>query len=751
MAQTGRPKLNVPLVVGLVATALFVFLQAFARPAVLDNLEARSLDARFRLRGPRARRSDEVVIIGIDDATRQRYPEVFQRRRGWAKLLTAIAAYQPELVGIDAFYARPEIVLPPELTTRIQSFLTPAPALAPAPEPDPARDLLAAVLEETRGDAHLADAVAAAGNIYLGFVAVLDGPPAPLSTREAAALPAARYDEALSSPTLPAGARAPSAGALIATYDAIASRAAGAGAVNNLLDPDHTTRRTFLVVEHAGRHYAPLGLALLRRHLQLHRAPGQPPPDLAYIAGRGVTLAGRRLPSDARGRAIFDFLGPAGAFPTYSAADVIDHQIPAEKLRGKVVLVGFTDAARDKVATPFSPVVDGVELHATLFHNALHGELFTRSAPRTTLLTILGFGLFLSALQLRPIRRRAWVPAAAASLGLVAYLLGATLAFRARVWIDVAAPAAAYIVTALVTLAAALATEGREKQKLRGAFEHYVGDRLIDQILADPSKLRLGGERRVLTVLFSDIRGFSAFSERLDPEALARFLNEYLTPMTQIVLDQDGLLDKYIGDAVMAVYGAPLMQRDHAARACRSALAMQAALTDLNRGWQARGLPAIAIGIGLNTGTVSVGNMGSATRFDYTVMGDAVNLGSRLEALTKDYDVRILAGEATFAEAEAEFLFREVDLVRVKGKDRPARVYELLGAKGAETTVDLARFAHGLERYRAGDFAAAISDFEAILAKNADDGPARTLLARARTLAAAPPAEWSGVYDQLSK
>jgi hypothetical protein len=153
-----------------------------------------------------------------------------------------------------------------------------------------------------------------------------------------------------------------------------------------------------------------MGLALLRRHLQLTRKPGDPPPDLAYVAGRGVTLRGKRLPSDVRGRAVLDFLGPGGAFPTYSAADIIDHKVPEAALAGKVVVIGFTDAARDKVATPFSPLVDGVELHATLFHNALHGELITRARPRTTLLTILLCGLLLSALQLRPIRRRTWCP-----------------------------------------------------------------------------------------------------------------------------------------------------------------------------------------------------------------------------------------------------------------------------------------------------------------------------------------------------
>jgi adenylate cyclase len=242
-------------------------------------------------------------------------------------------------------------------------------------------------------------------------------------------------------------------------------------------------------------------------------------------------------------------------------------------------------------------------------------------------------------------------------------------------------------------------------------------------------------------VLFSDIRGFSKLAESLDPEDLATFLNQYLTPMTQIVLDSSGTLDKYIGDAVMAIWGAPIDLTDHAERACAAALAMLERLAAMNQ--TTRG-PKIAIGIGINTGTMAVGNMGSEARFDYTVLGDAVNLGARLEALTKEYAVDILCGEATAQAAGARFSFREIDWVRVKGREGSAPVFELCTSKPD------AAYADGLAAYRARDFDRAIELWGDLAL--AGDRTAAIMRARADALRAdPPPADWDGVYEQRSK
>ena len=285
---------------------------------------------------------------------------------------------------------------------------------------------------------------------------------------------------------------------------------------------------------------------------------------------------------------------------------------------------------------------------------------------------------------------------------------------------------------------------------------------MVERILADPARIGLGGERRELTVLFSDIRGFSGTAEKLEPEALSDYMNRYLTPMTEIVLSQGGMLDKYIGDAIMAVYGAPLEAADHAGRACKTALAMLHALAPLGAELERRGLPPVAIGVGINSGPMAVGNMGSEDRFDYTVLGDAVNLGARLEALTRHYRVNVLVGEGTQAAATGEFVFRELDYVRVKGRAGSGRIFELCGPRSGAVgdgpdqrrfaDDDLDRFAGALADYRAGRWDPCEAALDEFLRRHPGDGPAQVLLDRLPALRARPAGEaWDGVFDQLVK
>jgi len=336
---------------------------------------------------------------------------------------------------------------------------------------------------------------------------------------------------------------------------------------------------------------------------------------------------------------------------------------------------------------------------------------------------------------------------------IAAYLVASQLLFQAEgLIVPVVAPVLAAALVTAAAMSVGLVTEGREKARLRSAFSRYVPGSVVERILADPSRIRLGGDRRVLTVLFCDIRGFSRTAENLEPEVLSEYLNEYLTPMTNLVQGNGGMLDKYIGDAIMAVYGAPLEVPDHAARACQCALAMLRALEPLNAEFVRRQLPPVAVGIGLSTGPMSVGNMGSQARFDFTVLGDAVNLGARLEALTRAYKVDVLCAEETARAAGERFVFRELDVVRVKGRAGVGRIHQLCGERGGPGVpgdAELARFAAGLEHYRARRWAEARAAFEGL---PAGDGPTEVLLARVADLEAhPPPPEWDGVFDQLVK
>lgn len=719
----------------------------------LDEAELATVDARFSLRGPRQPVDDQLVIVGFDDRLRQSSPDVFQRRSGWATFLRKLATYQPRAVGLDAFFTSPEMPLPAEVTQAVASALSglTSEEVDRSPAVAQAHRALALVQDAVHGDDALADALRSSHNVLLPLLFFLDrGEAQPLlpGSTEPPGLKGARLTEGVVTDA-PMGQRPPRAEAgVYGSLPVLAHAAAGAGAVNVLRDTDGKVRRVLAVIQHGERYYQPLGLSLAQRaeaNLATSYVTGDPTVQLGHHA----------LPVDRNGTATLNFLAPDGGFRTYSAADVLAGTLPHAALKDKLVLVGYTDAARDRVATPFDTAVPGVQIHATLAHNALHDELLRRTPGWASALALLLMGVVLTAAQIQRVRqRRSWL-AGILALGLAIGWLGLSQALFVDRWlVDVVGPLAGIVVIALAATSTALATEGREKAHLRAAFSQYVSGSLVERLLDDPSRVQLGGERRELSVLFSDIRGFSSFSEKMDPEALSAFLNEYLTPMTDIVLQQGGMLDKYIGDAVMAVYGAPLEQPDHAAAACRSALAMQHALKALNVSWQARGLPELHIGVGVNTGVMSVGNMGSEMRFDYTVMGDAVNLASRLEALTKELHCGILCGPRVAACVGTEFMFREVDAVRVKGRGGALAVYELCG-----TTVDcplssqaLQQYAEALAAYRQARWQDARTAIQAFLASYPSDGPALRLVTMIEVLAADPPsADWDGVYDQHSK
>jgi len=223
--------------------------------------------------------------------------------------------------------------------------------------------------------------------------------------------------------------------------------------------------------------------------------------------------------------------------------------------------------------------------------------------------------------------------------------------------------------------------EQQEKKYIRQTFSKFVSKSVVDELLRDPSKIKLGGDKKILTVLFSDIRGFTSISEKLTPEELVEHLNIYLQGMTDIVINTDGTLDKYIGDAIMAFWGAPIEMSDHSLKACRAALEMMEALKVMNHKWEKEGKPILDIGIGINTGDMVVGNMGSSSRMDYTLMGDNVNLGSRLEGTNKFYGTNIIISEFTYQYVKDDVIARELDLIRVKGKALPVKIYELIDLK----------------------------------------------------------------------
>ncbi|EHJ47606.1 adenylate/guanylate cyclase with Chase sensor [Solidesulfovibrio carbinoliphilus subsp. oakridgensis] len=485
---------------------------------------------------------------------------------------------------------------------------------------------------------------------------------------------------------------------------------------------------------------------------------------LPTLAGAALRLLAKdgAVP-DAKG--LIDFPGPARTIDTVSYADVIDpdRPLPAEHIRDRVVVVGRSLAASaaplgqaDTFATPLSRVTGqptpGPEIQAAILYTMLRGAP-GREIP---LAAMLGFGGCLLPVAGAVLFRLRPVPAAASALGLAAGLLA--LSAGLFVWRFVWAPP--MLLAGGLTLAGAAATlyrgleERREKRFLARAFSRYLAPQVVRDLINRPELLELGGREAEVTVFFSDLAGFTSFSETLSPKELIGLLNAWFTPATDIILRSGGTLDKFIGDAIMAFWGAPLADPAHAAKALGAALALRDALASLSRDFADRGLPVLDARMGLHAGPAVVGNVGSRERFDYTVLGDTVNLASRLESLNKYYGTRILATEAVVAAAGPGFVCREVDRVRVKGRERAVTVFEPLGRAGEPGAAFAATFEAARRLYAARRFEDALAGFLAADAARPPQGdpPSRVFAVRCREhLLSPPPPDWDGVFAPTGK
>lgn len=468
------------------------------------------------------------------------------------------------------------------------------------------------------------------------------------------------------------------------------------------------------------------------------------------------------IPSSCSG--LIEYSGPAHTLDIVSYYQVVDpnYPLPTDRIRGKIVLVGrMLEAAlvpqgqADAFYTPHysltGQMMTGVEIQGNIIHTLLCGTagrtipdgprvllfavvliaaayLFARLSPLSGLIGLLVLlGVILSGSVYLFLAHRLWVPPVLLSSGLILIYGGNSFGH--------------YLLAA------------RDKRWLRQAFSRYVSDSLVEIITSYPERLRLGGEEVEVTVLFSDLAGFTSISEHLSPENLIHLLNEYFTTMTEVILNCRGTVDKYIGDAIMAFWGAPIPSSRHALNACLAALAMQEALQPLQDGWRARGLPCLTARLGFHTGKAIVGNVGSRDRFNYTVMGDAVNLASRLEGVNKIYGTSILVSEFTYQLAAVEFVFRELDQVQVKGRSQPVTIYELLARREDNIRFPwLHTFAAALQDYRQRQWDRAERLFQGVLAQRPQDQPTLCFLRRLqRYRQDPPPPDWQGVYILESK
>ncbi len=487
------------------------------------------------------------------------------------------------------------------------------------------------------------------------------------------------------------------------------------------------------------------------RAIELVGSPGSGDPEQ-------VRVFGRRIETDLFGATHLWWYGAFGQdLPVISAADVLDGKVERSNIDGKIVFVGATALGTgDQRVTPVGGFEPGVHIHATLAQNILDGLHFRR--PREVVFTELAVFLVIGLIGGLWMARLGPVGQVATAAGLVVgWSLLEHFVFFNRGILSVRVLVISQVfLTSLVVALWRFLVEERERRKTKRALGQYLSPAVMEKVLEHPEEyLRLGGRRYEATVLFSDIRGFTTFSEALTPEALGALLNRYMTPMTHIVFANGGTLDKYIGDAVMAFWGAPVEQDDHAVRAARAALQMIVKVKELNQEFERDKLPVIAIGIGLSTGPMTIGNMGSDTYFAYTALGDRVNLGSRLEGQTKTYGVDILIAEATYLAIKDSMLCRELDLLRVKGKHEPIPVYELVTElPGTDRQREWVRtFQDSRARYLAREFEAAAAGFDRAAELGGEkDKASREYAELARKYAAEPPAAgWDGVRVATSK
>jgi adenylate cyclase len=518
-------------------------------------------------------------------------------------------------------------------------------------------------------------------------------------------------------------------------------------------DPDGVARWMPLAIQSGDDVFPPLAVLAAWHYLDR--------PPLMVKVGRygveGVQMGDRVIPSDENGQLLINYLGPPNAFPAFSITDVLSGKTPRGSFKDRIVLVGATALGNyDLKSTPVSPAQPALELHATVIDNVLTRNFLTRPnwSKIYDLLVIVIIGALIGIVLPRLSALTGLVFAAGL---LVLYVVTARWLFvHHGLWLNIVYPLLAVTAnyTALTTYR--YVTEERERRKVKEAFKQYVPPVVIDQMLRDPDRLKLGGEQKILTVLFSDLEGFAAYSERYAPDEMIGILSDYFEGMTEQIFAFHGTLKEYVADELMAIFGAPLEQPDHAIRACGAALAMREQREALRAQWSKTGRPPLNARTGINSGPMLVGNLGSKYRFAYGVLGDHVNLGSRLEALNKLYGTEILIGENTARLVERSFLLREVDMVRVVGKRQPVRIYELLAAAGTslppEREKALQAYADGLEAYRQLRWYEALRLFRESLALWREDGPSRTMTERCQIYQKSPPIEaWDGVFDQVHK
>jgi adenylate cyclase len=632
-------KAKVIFIIGLLIVAVMASLMLTKKIPPLERLEGMIYDIRLRLAGA-SKPPDSIVIAAIDERSIEKLGRWPWGRDTIARLIAKLSDAGAELIVFDIFMSEKE-------------------------EHDPA----------------LARAVREASNVLVPLVFYFDR-----TTGTA-------YNEALTNSAFhafknpekfhrfaPIGAKG-----VLAPVPELMQETMNLGHINMRSDDDGVLRWELAAVEYRGYLYPSLDIQTASVYLAI------PHEKIVLHATEGIQLGSKRfIPTDEYGRTLIYYYGPSETFRHFSVADIIEGKIDPRQIEGKIVLIGATALGiYDLRVTPFSEVMAGVEKHANVIASIIDNRFLRKADLSLNLIILILSGLLLSAAVGRFKASASFIITSLITVLILA--LSYYLFSWQGIWINVAYP----VITVLLIFAYGIVyshvVEERYAKRIRAMFSSYVTERVVNELIKNPGMAKLGGERKEMTILFSDLRGFTSFSETHPPEEVVPILNEYLGEMTDIIFKWEGTLDKFMGDAILAFWGAPMKQEDHAERAIKCALEMLKRLKELQKKWLSEGKPVLDAGIGINTGEVLVGNIGAEGRkMDYTVIGDHVNLASRIEGLTRKYNVHILITEFTMDKIreaiDAGRLWRlaatGLEKVIVKGKEKAVGIYEVSPVQG---------------------------------------------------------------------
>lgn len=691
------------IAIGFLAAVITLIVYKYRQEiGFLDAVDLKLKDARFKIRKD-IQPDDRVAIVAIDAKSINELGRWPWKRSVIAELLNNLRGYGAKVVALDIVFSESSDIME---------------------------------------DTILSKSIAKNGNVVLGYFFRDEEEavnPEAISQIESSKIKAIRIAEGVTS--VPILERP----YVETNIPLIGKGALDFGFFNTDPDPDGPVRKSNLLMLYNGDIYPSLTLKALRHYTGKEIMLG-----IELFGVSSLRLGEMSIPSDENGRLTVNYYGKGGSVTTLSAVDVIKQRLKKEKLKDKIVFIGATEVGiYDMRATPVESAFPGVEIHATVASNALQGRFILRDG-RVIAIEILCIALLPIILTLCLGLLRS------SFLGLVAFILTAggyaflnySLFKNYSIDMSLLYPLSSTAIAFIGSEAYRNLVIEKKNRYLKKAFSSYVSPELVTEIIKNPDRLTLGGEKKEITVLFSDIRGFTGISEKLAPDMLVSLLNEYLGPMTKVVLKNNGTLDKYIGDAIMAIYNAPLDVENHPEKACKTAIEMMAELSEVNNNFKEKGLPSIDIGIGINTGYAVVGNMGADMRFDYTAIGDTVNLASRLEGQNKCYSTHIILSEFTTEKVKDKFMLREIDFLRVFGKEKPVSVFELMIDHSAEL---IERFSEVLRLYRAMEFQKALDIFTE-LTEEYDDAVSRLYAERCREYLQTPPLpEWDGVFVSKKK